>query len=65
MPLTETTLGLSLQALGEMGGQGYAGSVAINLIERCRELGVTYAQGYHLGRPMFMDDFSAWLNNRV
>jgi EAL domain-containing protein (putative c-di-GMP-specific phosphodiesterase class I) len=29
--------------------------------ERCREIGVTQGQGFHIGRPMFRDELHEWL----
>lgn len=31
---------------------------------KCRELGVTYAQGFFIARPMLKKDFEEWLKNR-
>lgn len=31
---------------------------------KCRDLGVTFGQGYHIARPMAKKDFEEWLKNR-
>jgi len=61
-PWGEAIVGAAAMLAGKLG----LGTVAEGIEDeaqynKCRELGVDFGQGYHIGRPMFRADFERWL----
>lgn len=57
----DAIVGATAMLAGKLGVQTVAeGIEEKSQYEKCRELGVTFGQGYYTGRPMSRDAFQAW-----